>query len=201
MNKEQLESFLGRPLTSYEDTNRESYLEIAKESLEELLCASTEMDSEMRTFESREGYSTLFIGFFTDVDKVEIDGEVIDPSDYHFAQWDKRNAKWYNSIVFKCKLSGCDVDVTADWGFEGCYPKDLGLLTARLFDLISKENKFDREINSKSTEDFSISFNHSTITMQDTLAESFAKDNARLLTKYSMCNVGAIRHGRDSIRC
>lgn len=201
MNKKQLESFLGRPLTSYEDANRESYLDIAKESLEDLLCASTEMDSETRTFESREGYSTLFVGFFTDIEKVEIDGEIIEPSEYYPAQWDKRSAKWYNSIVFKYKQTGCDVDVTADWGFEGCYPKDLLLLTARLFDLISKENKFDREVNSKSTEDFSISFNHSSTAMQDTLAESFAKDNAKTLNKYSMCNVGAIRHGRDSIRC
>lgn len=196
MTQEQLESLLGRPLTPVEVTNIDLYLDIAKESLESMLCLSLEEVSETRTFDVREGMRTVFTGLFNNLDEVKIDGEIIAPEDYSSRQWDKRNADWFNSIVFN-RTRGCrEIEVTADWGFGGCYPKDFELLISRYFNLISKENNFDREVNSKSVEDFSISYNHSSITMADTLAESFAKDNAILISKYSQCTSGQIVNGK-----
>lgn len=195
MDQAQLESRLGRPLTPVEVTNRELYLDIAKESLESMLCISLEEVSETRYFEAREGMRTVFTGIFNNLEEVKVNGELLAEDKYSARQWDRRNADWYNSIVLKETHGHHDIEITADWGFD-CLPKDFELLISRYFTLISKQNNFDREINSKSVEDFTISYNHSGITLPDTLAESFAKDNASLISKYSQCSTGQILNGK-----
>ena len=121
MTQAKLESLLGRSLTPNEVTNLTLYLDIATDSLEDMLCMSLTTETSTREFEAREGYSTLFTGAFTDVSEVTVDESVIDESQYKFRQWNKSNAEWFNSIVFNYPQSGT-VKVTADWGFGDCMP-------------------------------------------------------------------------------
>ena len=96
MDQDKVSALLGRPLTSIESTNFDLYLDIAKESVEELLCISFAQESGERVFESRNGYSTVFTGIFTNVESVKVnDAEV----SYHPANFDLRTANFYNSIV------------------------------------------------------------------------------------------------------
>lgn len=206
MTKEELAALLGRPLTSTEDANFELYLDIAKESLEELLCISLEInpdgsaDPEVTThmFDVREGYSTVFTGIFTEISEVKLDGNVT--TDYHPAFWDKRTNAYYNSIVLD--NSGDTVEITATWGFA-TIPNDLQLLWAQLFANVSKQYKAGGDnIKSKQVEDFRI-------TLGDlTDDETFLNANKRTIQKYSLCNVGYVRHGgtcehgaRDCVLC
>lgn len=196
MKQPQLEAFLGRPLTPTEVSNLTLYLKLAKSSLEEMLCTTLCDVDDPKFYDARDGYRTLFTDIFTDIEEVKVDGEVIDPSEYSPRQWNKRNGSWFNSIVFNNPFKSCDkeVEVSATWGFTSM-PADLLLMQARLFDLLTKQNKLDREINSKKVEDFTVTFNHSSITMSDTLMQSFQKDNASTVAKYSMCDIGDIKHG------
>lgn len=203
MNSTEMAALLGRPLTPTESSNFDLYLDIATQNLEDALCTPLEQVSENRVFDTREGYRTAFVDIFSNLDEVKIDGEVVDPLKYSVRQWDKRNGSWYNSVVFDCKFD-CDgeIEITADWGFEATsgessdLPSDLQVVLARMFDLVGRQTKLNREVNSKKNEDFTITYNHSSITMADTLMESFLKDNAKTLSKYSQCNIGNTQHGR-----
>lgn len=119
MTQEQLESLLGRPLTANEIANKDLYLNIATEALEELICSPIADVTETRTFDIREGYSTVFTDIFRSVSEVKIDGTIIDPSNYSLRQWDKRNADWYNSLVFDTRFRSYqkEIEITAEWGF------------------------------------------------------------------------------------
>lgn len=202
MNKERLSALLGRPLTPYEDENFKLYLKIATQSLEDLLCTTVCDDTDPRTYEPREGYRTLFTDIFTEVTEVKMDGTIIDPSKYSVRQWSKRNGSWYNSIVFENMFTDCDeeVEVTGTWGFISM-PADIQLLVARIFDLITSQNNLDRTINSKSVEDFSVSFNHSSITMSDTLWQSLVNDNSSTISRYSMCDIPNVQHSEGCRVC
>jgi len=196
MEKDTISALLGRSLTSSEDANFDLYLKISRESLDDLLCMRLCDDANVRYFDGREGYSTVFTDIFTNINEVTVNGSIVDADTYSARQWDRRNGKWFNSIVFDSKL--CDSDevvVDADWGFD-TMPSDLQLLLARLFDLVTKQNNLDREVNSKKIEDFTISYNHSSITMPESLMESFVSDNNATISKYSMCTIGNIQHGR-----
>lgn len=189
MTQAKLESLLGRSLTPNEVTNLTLYLDIATDSLEDMLCMSLTTETSTREFEAREGYSTLFTGAFTDVSEVTVDESVIDESQYKFRQWNKSNAEWFNSIVFNYPQSGT-VKVTADWGFGDCMPNDLQLLLARSFDQISKSNTSQGSIQSKQVEDFRITYRND-VTQRD----QFLMDNGLIIQKYSLCNIGNIQHG------
>lgn len=107
-------------------------------------------------------------------------------------QWDRRNADWYNSIVFDHKLCQDDeVEVVASWGFGGKMPKDLQYILAGLFGLITKKNKFDGSVTSKRVEDFQISFDNSV-----DLDGAFYSQNRKTITKYSLCDIDIVRHGK-----
>ncbi len=190
MNQTQMVAMLQRPLTSYEVTNFKSYLKIARESLDVLLCTNLCDDTETRLYEAREGYTTVFTDIFTDIDSVSLNGETVEASDYSIRQWDRRNASWYNSIVFDRKLErGDEIEVTASWGFS-TMPSDLQLVLAQLFGLITKKNKFDSSVSSKQVEDFRV-----TINVDADLDDEFYKQYNKTLAKYSLCSVGNIRHG------
>lgn len=189
MTRAKLESLLGRSLTPNEVTNLTLYLDIATDSLEDMLCMSLTTETSTREFGAREGYSTLFTGAFTDVSEVTVDESVIDESQYKFRQWNKSNAEWFNSIVFNYPQSGT-VKVTADWGFGDCMPNDLQLLLARSFDQISKSNTSQGSIQSKQVEDFRITYKND-VTQRD----QFLMDNGLIIQKYSLCNIGNVQHG------
>lgn len=189
MTKEQLAKLLGRPLTPTEISNLDLYLDIAKESLEELLCISlgddTSGDPEeySQTFDVREGYSTVFTGIFTEVSEVKVDG--IATEDCYPAFWDKRSNPYYNSIVLG--KSGKTAEITAVWGFD-TVPNDLKLLWAQMFALVSKKRSVTR-VKSKRVEDFSIAY------ADETEMETFKRDNALTIRKYSLCLIGNVQHG------
>lgn len=193
MDESELEALLGRPLTPTENTNKDLYLDIAKESLEELLCISLDTnpngsgdaETETRTFDVREGYSTVFAGIFAQVSQVKVDGTVTE--DYYPAFWDKRSNPFYNSIVLA--KAGNTAEITAVWGFS-TVPNDLKLLWAQLFANVSKKyTPGSDNIRRKAVEDFSIWLGDLT---DD---ETFLNANKRTIQKYSMCNIGYVLHG------
>jgi hypothetical protein len=188
MDESELEALLGRPLTPTENTNKDLYLEIAKESLEELLCISLDSGSEeeeSRTFEIREGYSTVFTDIFKEISEVKVDGATTE--DYYPAFWDKRSNPYYNSIVLA--KAGNTAEITAVWGFS-TVPNDLKLLWAQAFANVSKKYVPGSDnVKSKQVEDFRVSYGDLT---DD---EAFINANKRTMAKYSMCNVGYVRHG------
>lgn len=191
MNKTEMAALLGRPLSSIEDTNFDLYLKISKQNLDELLCMRLCDDEVTKVYDARGGYSTVFTDIFTEIEEVKVNDEVVDTDKYSIRQWDRRSGSWYNSIVFTYRLSDDDeVSITADWGFES-YPSDLKSVLAGLFGLISKKNKFDGTISSKQVEDFRISFNADA----DLDDEFYAKYN-KTISKYGLCSIGNIQHGR-----
>lgn len=201
MDETEMAALLGRSLTPIETTNFDLYLNIAEEALESLICTPVEEVTETRVFDLREGYRTAFVDIFWNVDEVKVNDTVIEPSDYSLRQWSKRNADWYNSLVFNCAFDDCqdEIEVTADWGFEpvssgSSLPADLQYVLAGLFSQITKKNKFDPTIASKQVEDFRISFN----VMADLDAE-FYRAYSNILSKYSLCDIANIQHG--AVRC
>ena len=191
MKQDQLSKLLGRPLTPTEVSSFDLYLKIAQQSLEDLMCTVLCNQDDPKFYETRVGYSTVFTDIFTDLDEVKIDGKVIDQSKYSIRQWDRRNASWYNSIVFNkrfCKNE--EIEVSATWGFKPM-PVDLQAVLAGLFDLVTKKNKFDGTVKSKRVEDFHISLN----TDVDFDSE-FANKYGNTIRKYSLCDVGNIQHGK-----
>lgn len=191
MKQSEMSALLGRPLTSIEDTNFKTYLNIATQELEELLCITLcNGDDGTRTFDADEGYRTVFADIFTEVTEVKVDGDVVDPEDYSPRQWDKRNASWYNSIVFDTKFrEESEVEITADWGFSSV-PNDLKSLLAGLFSQVTSKNSASL-VTSKQVEDFRIAFRADT-----TAVGQLLMDNATTVRKYSMCDIRPIRSGR-----
>jgi len=198
MNQAQLEALLGRPLTSVEITNLELYLEIANDTLETLLCTTIRPATEERTFSLREGYKTAFLDIFTELTEVKVNGTVIEPEAYSLRQWDKRNASWYNSLVLADRITKLtdEITVNATWGFvdapeeDYAVPYDLQVILAGLFSLVTKKNNLNPTVTSKQTEDFKITFNADV-----DLDEEFYSQYSKTIDKYSLCNIGYIRHG------
>jgi len=192
MDKEQMSALLGRPLTPVEDANYKTYLKIARESLDSLLCMRLCDDEETRYYDVREGYRTVFTDVFTEVEEVKLDGKVVSPDNYSVRQWDRRNGSWYNAIVFDCRFSERDkeVEVTADWGFYSM-PADLQAVLAGLFSQVTKKNTYDGTIASKQVEDYRISFR-----ADADLDTDFMQKYGDTLAKYSICKVGYVKHGR-----
>lgn len=201
MTKEELSALLGRPLTPIEDANFESYLNIAYELLDDLICTPIVEVEETRTFDLREGYSTTFIDIFWDVLEVKVNDKV--KTNYSPRQWNKRNASWYNSLVFTDKFSSCDteIEVTASWGFSptsggSSIPLDLQSVISALFALITKKNKYDPTVASKQNRDYRISFHKDT-----DLDSEFYKNYGSTIDKYSLCNIPNVQHGEVSCGC
>lgn len=191
MDASKLAALLGRPLTPIETTNKDLYLKIARESLDDLLCTNLCDSSDPRIFDAREGYTTVYTDIFTELTEVKVNDSVIDAEKYSPRQWDKRSGSWYNSIVFTYKLcKGDEVEVSADWGFD-TMPSDLQSVLAGLFGLVTKKNKFDGSVTSKQVEDFRISFD----TDANLDAEFYATHN-KTISKYSVCDIGYVRHGK-----
>lgn len=194
MDKQQMSALLGRSLTPVEDTNFDMYLEIAEANLETLICTPVTEVTETRYFSTREGYSTVFVDVFTDIFSVKIEGKSVD--DYTKYQWDRRNGKWFNSLVFDNRFSEAkEIEVEANWGFCD-YPADLQSVLAGLFGQISKKNKHDGTIASKQVEDFRISFNADV-----DLDADFYKTYGSIISKYSLCDIPEVQSGKVKCKC
>lgn len=190
MNTETLVALLGRPLTTRETTNKSLYLDIAKSNLESYLCIDLSCNpiEEERIYSARDGYSTLFLDILTEVIEVTVNDEIVDDTTYHTAYFDNRNGTVFNSIIFNTPFR-CDEDVTvkAVWGFQKL-PNDLQRLIAQLFAITSKAYSTG-SVKRKKVEDFDI-------TLGDTTPEQdFLNQNAAVIRKYSLCNLGDVKHG------
>lgn len=202
MTEDDIKKLLGRSLSTVESDNFSLYLDIAIERLSDLFCIgefTTEKDSggdpieTTNVYSGRVGYSILYIDPFTSLNKVEVDGE---EKTVTKQQWDKRNADWYNAIVFEdsdeMEKDGkpLDVSVTAGFGYGDPLPVELRLLLARAFDLITLEKNANPRIKSKRNEDYSITYGSITSEW-----ESFKTQNKTTIQKYSQCGLGQIQHG------
>lgn len=201
MNQAQLEALLGRPLTPTEVENLDLYIDIAYESLDELLCTTIDDIAEIRKFYTRAGYSTAFIGLFRSVSKVELNGTELSTDKYTLMQWDKFNGSWYNSLVFTDKFNKDDfIEVTAEWGFSTDptfdVPSDLQLVLANLFSYITKKNKQDTTVENKKVEDFSVSFN-----VDADLDDEFYNKFSKTIAKYGRCNIPNVQSGAVGCGC
>lgn len=195
MDKTTMAALLARPLTPSENTNFEEYLEIATELLTDVLCYNpfgsdgSGVTAETRYFEAREGYSTVFVGAFTDATDVKVNGRAV--TDYQPRLWDDRNSSWYNSLVFSCPFTKSqEIEVTAEWGFTEL-PADLARLLSKYFALVSGGVSSDVSIQSKQVEDYRITYGN----VDQTKAEQIANANASTISKYSICSIGNVRHG------
>lgn len=189
ITQSKLELLLGRSLTTAETTAFSTYLNIATETLEDILGYSLQNVTEEREFDARENYRTLFTGVFNNLTEVTLDDDEIDSTEYSARQWDSRNGEWYNSIVFDDPQCGV-LTVNADWGFGNCMPNDLQLLLARLFDRITRGNIYEGTIESKKNEDFAITFRDD-FTQED----QFIVDNSATIKKYAIASIGEIQSG------
>lgn len=137
-DQETMTALLGRPLTSSESTNFNTYLDIATERLEEALGIKLEVQTDPpaaasdRTFDFRRGYHTVHLDPFTSVTSVTIDDNPF--TTYVMKQNDRYNGDWYNALEFDDPLYGCQMRmvVTAVWGFASL-PNDLARLLAAVF--------------------------------------------------------------------
>lgn len=189
MTQEQIAAMLGRPLTTLEVSNFESYLETATEYVESLLCFSLCDDGTAKTFKARGGYSTVFTPVYTSIGEVKVNGSIT--TDFTSYFFDDLNKDYYNSLVFDDQLYSVDtIQVIASWGFDSI-PQDLQQLVAKFFNLVSSGVKADTKITNKKVEDFSISFNVDA-SAEQTLIEA----NATTINKYSLCSIGNVQHGK-----
>lgn len=187
MKQEKLEALLGRSLTPAETTNIKTYLKTARVQMDSLLCYFGG-DDDVREFDPRCGYRSLFTEPFTEVTSVTIDGEA--RTDYTIKQWNSRRGDWFNVIEFDEPMADEIVTVEAAWGFGGCMPAELELLLARLFDHVANGAKVDGRVQSKRLDrSFSVTYRDKTGHQQ------LLDDNNAVIQKYSLCSVGEITHG------
>lgn len=188
MDKSMIATWLGRSLTPSEDTNFDSYLKNAFEKVEELLCFSLSCKGYTKKFNGRDGMSTVFTGVFTTLYEVRRNGTVV--TDYEEMFFDNPNGKFFNSLVFNCKLNDGDrIEVDAKWGFKPL-PSDLQQLIAKYFALSSGGVANNSGVKSKRVEDFDITFD------DKTAEERLIADNQSVINKYSLCNTTNIRSGK-----
>jgi hypothetical protein len=187
MDKATMAVLLMRPLTTYEDTNFDKYLKIARENLDQLLGSNLCNNEDLRIFDAREGYSTVWTDFFTSIEEVKVNGVVV--TNYKSWQNDRRYGSWFNSIVFDSKFM-CDteVEISASWGFS-TMPSGLQSLLAGLFNQLGRKVKQDSTVASKQIEDFRATFN-----VDSDLDEEFYNKYEYLISKYAMNNKGYLRH-------
>ena len=192
MKQSALEMYLGRSLTASETTGLKTYLKIARQEMDTLLCYFGG-DDEIRDFDPRCGYRSLFTEPFTEVTSVTIDGEV--RTDYTVKQWNSRRGAWFNVIEFDEPMADKTITVEAVWGFNNCMPAELELLLARLFNLAANGSKVDGRVQSKRLDrSYSVTYRDRTAYQQ------LVDDHSTTIQKYSLCNVGEIRHG-DTYGC
>jgi hypothetical protein len=161
LTKETIVQYLGRPLTASENSNFDSYLEIATKRLSTLLGFSFSTTAGARTFDVRDGYRTAFIDPFTDVSAVAVNGQSL--TTYVKKQNDSYQGDWFNSLEFDDRLHGGRIEVTASWGFGGALPEDLAKLLAAVFGIHELETvRVRNNVKSKKIEDTAVTYKDGT---------------------------------------
>lgn len=189
MDKTSIVKLLGRPLTSSEDSNFEQYINYTISTLENLLCWSPICTDATASYESRDGYRTLWTDPFTSITDVKVDGRAV--TDYKVAFNGNFNYPFYNSLVFPYPLSGQTVEITGTWGFDEL-PADLGSLVAEIFKMYGRisASNMAGNVTNKRVEDFSISYGNKSE------MKALETNNSSVISKYSNCqSAGEISHG------
>ena len=189
MDKTTIAKLLGRPLTSSEDSNFEQYINYTISTLENLLCWSPVCNEATVTYESRDGYRTLWTDPFTSITDVKVDGSAV--TDYKLAFNGNFNYPFFNSVVFPHPLGGQTVEITGTWGFEEL-PADLGSLVAEIFKMYGRTtaNNLSGNVKSKRVEDFSITYG------DGSEMDALASNNSSVIAKYSNCQSAIeVQHG------
>lgn len=184
MTQDKISALLGRPLSSVEQSNFSTYLGLAQSRVSDLLCVDICPTVETKQFPARNGYKTLTVPIFTEIDSVKLDGAVT--TAYSVRQGSNYAGDWYNSIVFDAPLTDQVVEIEAYWGFTTT-PVDVQMMIAELFGMATDSIANDT-VQSKQVEDFRITFNK-------TKQEAFAQKYAATIAKYSGCVNGNIQSG------
>lgn len=185
MTQDKISALLGRPLSSVEVTNFTTFLELAQSKVSDILCANICQEVDTKRFPARNGYKTLNVPIFTEIDSVTLDGTATEK--YTVRQGNRLNGDWFNSLVFDVPLHCQVVEIKADWGFSKT-PIDVQVLVAQFFGMAT--DTLDGElVQSKQVEDFRITLKDKTKT------EVFATKYAATIAKYSSCVQGEIEHG------
>lgn len=185
MTQDKISALLGRPLSSAEKTNFDIYLYIAQSRVSDLLCVDVCQVFDTRKFSARNGYRTLNVPIFTEIDSVKLDGK--ETTAYSVRQKDNHYGDWYNTLVFDAPLHCQTVEIEADWGFDSM-PVDVQEIVAQFFGMIGDPLEGDL-VQSKQVEDFRITLKNKT------KQEVFAEKYSATIAKYSSCVNGNVQHG------
>lgn len=185
LSQSQIAKLLGRPLTTLEKDNFSTYLDIALSEASTMLCFDLKDRAPgARTYDTRNGYRTVFIDPFTNITSVTIDEATI--TTFIKKQNDSYRGDWFNSLEFDDKLNGDRITVTASWGFDSL-PTDLSALIAGLFGVASQD-MLDRTVKSKRIEDFQVQYS------EESFRDMVVGKHVATIMKYSQCEK-AIEHG------
>lgn len=196
MTQDKIAALLGRPLSSAEQSNFSTLLELAQSRVSDMFCVDICQKVETRRFPVRLGYKTLNVPIFTEIDSVTLDGVTV--TDFEVRQNSKTYGDWYNSIVFtkpffqKTVLTQPVVEIKADWGFA-TIPADVQLLIAEVFGILTDPLESDL-IKLKQVEDFRLTLN------DKTKQQAFAERYAGIIAKYSGCVTSSIESGSTNHR-
>ncbi|UNQ40946.1 hypothetical protein MPC38_06760 [Prescottella equi] len=183
LTQSEMVALLGRPLTSTEVSNFSLYLDIAVKRLSNLVCFSLDNTDGARTFAVRDGFRTVFIDPFTEIESVKLNGRVIDT--WHKKQDDAYQGAWFNSLEFDDPLYGGAIEVEATWGMGDKLPNDLAQVLAGLFGIHETEVSM---VKSKKNEDFSVTYK------DGPKLDSLIEAHRGTIVKYAVCQ-RAIQHG------
>lgn len=182
MDSETTSELLGRSLTPIEQDNFDTYLAVAIQTLESLLCLDLTLDGEssFREYSPRIGYRTLYVDPYTTLESIVYNDEGVDFTTITQRQFKSRAGDWWNVIEFEDRMAVDDtITISAVWGM-GEYPAALKMLIAKMFAVVS--SKQASGIKSKSNEGFRVEY---TATPQ---YEQFMLDNAALITMFRVCD-------------
>lgn len=186
MTESKISALLGRPLTTTEIANFNTYLKIAHDKVSDLIYSDICSSTDIKKFFPRHGYRTLNTPIFNEIYSIEIDG--VETEDYTPYQRSSMNGNWFNSIVFD-EVPDCKViEIEADWGFS-YLPNDVAQMVAEQFALASSLSPDDGLVSSKQVEDFRITYKG------NTKQEAFTTKYASTISKYSGNPEGNVQHG------
>lgn len=186
MDQPTLEALLCRPLRDCEVNNLTTYLEIAEQQLEQVVCwkAGENFNGQICLDEAT---SEITLPLFVKVTDFSQDDQVIPDTEYSRAVSGTDQVYTFNQ-----PLTGT-VFVTGAWGFKAAeMPADYQMLLGRTFELIGKQY-CTQVVESKSNEGFSVSYE-----TKKSAQQLFVNQFAATIGKYSICQSG-VSHG--AVRC
>lgn len=193
MDKETIVKLLGRPLTSYEDSNFTQIVEHTISTLSNTLCWQLKDGQSDKTYYARANYRTLWISLYTLVDEVKVDGRVVADTDYKLALNADVNSSIFNSVIFKYPLGDSMVEIKGSFDISKITTDvaDLGSLVADLFKFYARNmsSEASANIKSKHVEDFTITFS------DDSELQALFNNNYATIKRYSACEGNVVQSG------